>query len=120
MAATFDKLSAQIRAKDEAEMDLARQSGDSALYGNLPFFLKVEDVTNVRVGYYLSFVGSENLFLLITCTASFAFFITIPQYWLQLWTESSGSNTVFFCLWISIYIIHVVDLNKHSDVVGSS
>lgn len=32
----FDKLSAQTRAKDEAEIDLARQTGDSALYGRLP------------------------------------------------------------------------------------
>ena len=33
VAAAFAKLSAQVRAKDEAEIDLARQSGDSALYG---------------------------------------------------------------------------------------
>ncbi|TGO29604.1 hypothetical protein BPAE_0013g00560 [Botrytis paeoniae] len=32
VAAAFAKLSAQVRAKDEAEIDLARQSGDSALY----------------------------------------------------------------------------------------
>jgi ATP-binding cassette subfamily C (CFTR/MRP) protein 1 len=96
VSATFDKLNAQVRAKDEAEIDLARQSGDSALYGNLRFFLKVEGVTDVSVGYYLRFVGSKNLFLLITCTASCAFFITIPQYWLQLWTDSSGRNTMFY------------------------
>ncbi|PQE09784.1 ABC transporter protein [Rutstroemia sp. NJR-2017a BBW] len=35
VSSNFDKLSAQVRAKDEAELDLARQSGDSALYGNL-------------------------------------------------------------------------------------
>ncbi|PQE27279.1 ABC transporter protein [Rutstroemia sp. NJR-2017a WRK4] len=34
VSASFDKLTAQVRAKDEAELDLARQSGDSALYGN--------------------------------------------------------------------------------------
>lgn len=35
-SANFDKLTAQTRAKDEAEVDLARQTGDSALYGNSP------------------------------------------------------------------------------------
>ncbi|TVY43016.1 ABC transporter [Lachnellula occidentalis] len=75
----FDRLSAQARAKDEAEVDLARQTGDSALYG-----------------YYFGFVGLGNLVLYITSTASYSFFITIPQYWLQLWTESSGSHTVFY------------------------
>ncbi|KAI9643325.1 hypothetical protein NHQ30_007944 [Ciborinia camelliae] len=36
VSAAFDKLGAQVRAKDEAEMDLARHSGDSTLYGKLP------------------------------------------------------------------------------------
>ena len=36
LSANFDKLSAQFRTKDEAEIDLTRQSGDSALYGNFP------------------------------------------------------------------------------------
>ncbi|KAF7943713.1 uncharacterized protein EAE97_005783 [Botrytis byssoidea] len=79
VSAAFAKLSAQVRAKDEAEIDLARQSGDPALYG-----------------YYLKFVESKNLFLLIAYTASYAFFITIPQYYLQLWTDSSGGDTVFY------------------------
>lgn len=34
LSAKFDELSAQLRAKDETEIDLARQSGDPALYGN--------------------------------------------------------------------------------------
>jgi ATP-binding cassette subfamily C (CFTR/MRP) protein 1 len=34
LSANFDKLSAQFQAKDEAETDLARQTGDFALYGN--------------------------------------------------------------------------------------
>lgn len=34
LSANFDKLGAQFRAKDEAEIDLSRQTGDSALYGN--------------------------------------------------------------------------------------
>ena len=33
---------------------------------------------------------------MIACTASYAFFITIPQYWLQIWTESVGPSTTFY------------------------
>ena len=33
LSAKFDQLRAQFRAKDEAEVDLARQTGDLALYG---------------------------------------------------------------------------------------
>jgi hypothetical protein len=32
----FDQLRTQFRAKDEAEVDLARQTGDLALYGIVP------------------------------------------------------------------------------------
>ncbi|KAM3089362.1 hypothetical protein ACMFMG_000965 [Clarireedia jacksonii] len=42
VSASFDKLSAQVRAKDEAELDLARQSGDSTLYGNPALLLELE------------------------------------------------------------------------------
>jgi ATP-binding cassette subfamily C (CFTR/MRP) protein 1 len=93
VSATFEKL---VRAKDEAEIDLARQSGDSALYSNFPFSPKLSDLANMSIGYYLRFVGSKSLFLLVTCTAWYASFSTIPQYWLQLWTESSGNNTGFY------------------------
>jgi hypothetical protein len=54
------------------------------------------DVTNTSVGYYLGFMGFMNLIFLITSTVSYAFFITIPQYWLQLWTELGGTNTAFY------------------------
>jgi hypothetical protein len=33
LSANFDQLRAQFRATDEAETDLARQTGDLALYG---------------------------------------------------------------------------------------
>lgn len=33
LASGFDKLNAQVRAKDEAAVDLARNTGDVALYG---------------------------------------------------------------------------------------
>jgi hypothetical protein len=35
LAKNLDMLSAQLRASDEAEIDLVRQTGDSALYGNI-------------------------------------------------------------------------------------
>jgi hypothetical protein len=33
LSANFDRLRAQVRAKDEAEVDLSRQTGDLRLYG---------------------------------------------------------------------------------------
>ncbi|ATZ47318.1 hypothetical protein BCIN_02g06110 [Botrytis cinerea B05.10] len=111
VVAAFAKLSAQVRAKDEAEIDLARQSGDSALYG-----------------YYLNFVGSKNFFLLIACTGTYAFFITIPQYYLQFWTESSSGNTLFWVLgflflsfmaWITTSIQMLVVLIRLASQSGS-
>ncbi|KAF7162579.1 hypothetical protein CNMCM5623_007825 [Aspergillus felis] len=79
LPANSDELSAQLRAKDETEIDLARRTGDPALYG-----------------YYLSFIDFMNVFFLITSTVSYAFFITIPQYWLRLWTELGGRKTAFY------------------------
>lgn len=96
VAAAFDKLGAQVRAKDEAEADFARQSGASALYSDITLFSIVEHVIDMSAGYYLRFVGLKNIFLLITCTATYSFFITIPQYYLQVWTNSSGSSTVSY------------------------
>ncbi|KAJ2990299.1 hypothetical protein NUW58_g3015 [Xylaria curta] len=79
LSANFDKLSAQVQAKEEAGADLARRTGDATLYA-----------------YYFYSVGLTNLLLLITTTAVYAFFITFPQYWLQLWTEESGKNIWFY------------------------
>jgi ATP-binding cassette subfamily C (CFTR/MRP) protein 1 len=39
-----------------------------------------------------------NLFYLFASTASYAVCNTIPQYWLQLWTESDGTNTTFYTI----------------------
>lgn len=33
LSSNFDQLNAQVRAKNEAEVDLSRQTGDFALYG---------------------------------------------------------------------------------------
>lgn len=79
LSTNFDKLAAQLRAKDETEQDLARQSGDPALYA-----------------YYLGFIDAINIFLLLATTMSYGFFITIPQYWLQLWTELGDKSTAFY------------------------
>ncbi|KAK1995506.1 P-loop containing nucleoside triphosphate hydrolase protein [Colletotrichum falcatum] len=64
---------------DEAATDLSRATGDVSLYG-----------------YYLKAVGSRNLLLLLACTASYSFFVTFPQFWLQKWTEAPVSQTMFY------------------------
>ncbi|KAK2041784.1 P-loop containing nucleoside triphosphate hydrolase protein [Colletotrichum somersetense] len=64
---------------DEAATDLSRATGDMSLYS-----------------YYLQAVGPRNLLVLLTCTASYSFFITYPQYWLQKWTEAPASQTMFY------------------------
>ncbi|KAI1405376.1 putative ABC transporter [Hypoxylon fuscum] len=73
------KLSAQLRATDEAEVDLSRQTGEFALYG-----------------YYLRFVGWVDFLLVVSCAASHSFFVTIPQYWLELWTEKKEAQLVWY------------------------
>ncbi|KAI0401067.1 putative ABC transporter [Xylaria palmicola] len=78
-SADVDKIAARILAKDETYVDLARQTGDTSLYS-----------------YYFGFTGLANLLLLLTTTALYAFFITIPQYWLRLWTEVGGRNNTFY------------------------
>jgi precorrin-4 methylase len=35
----LDEISAKLRAKNETEIDIARQTGDPALYGNLPIHI---------------------------------------------------------------------------------
>jgi ATP-binding cassette, subfamily C (CFTR/MRP), member 1 len=37
-----------------------------------------------------------NVFYLVGTTAIYSFFITIPQYWLKVWTESGGGTTFFY------------------------
>ncbi|KAF2721401.1 putative ABC transporter [Polychaeton citri CBS 116435] len=75
LTASFNRLSAQLRAKDDTEME----SGDPALYG-----------------YYLKSIDVVNIALLLLNTGLYAFFITIPQYWLRLWTEVGSRNTAFY------------------------
>ncbi|TDZ30378.1 ABC transporter atnG [Colletotrichum spinosum] len=63
----------------EAIVDLSRATGDVSLYG-----------------YYLKAVGFGNFSILLVCTATYSFFITFPQYWLQKWTEAPASQTTFY------------------------
>lgn len=95
LSANFENLGNRLRAKDETEMDLSRQSGDPALYGSFLGLIST-DATNMIIGYYLGFIGPINIFYLIAITASYSFFITVPQYWLRLWTELGGSNPSFY------------------------
>lgn len=75
----FDRLNAQVRREAEAEVDLARKTGDLAIYR-----------------YYFGFVGWVNFLLVSLCTASYSFFITIPQYWLELWTAQKEADVVWY------------------------
>ncbi|KAI1293173.1 putative ABC transporter [Xylaria venustula] len=79
LSASFAKLSAQVRAKDEIEADLARHTGDPALYG-----------------YYMKFIGFTNISILVACIVTYSFCMAIPQYWLQLWIEKGGRNSAFY------------------------
>jgi len=73
------RLSAQLRARDEAAADLNRKTGDFSLYK-----------------YYIGFLGIGNLFLSGSLTGICAVFVTLPQYWLKLWTESENGSTAFY------------------------
>ncbi|KAF5653959.1 major facilitator family transporter [Fusarium sp. NRRL 25303] len=76
---TNKTIQSQALEVTEAVADLSRSTGDFTLYG-----------------YYLRAVHPRNFFILLTCTASYSFFVTFPQYWLQKWTESPGSQTKFY------------------------
>ncbi|ODA76426.1 hypothetical protein RJ55_07695 [Drechmeria coniospora] len=54
------------------------------------------DVANATPGYYLGFIDGMNIFLFLATTMTYGFFIVIPQYWLQLWTESGAASTSFY------------------------
>ncbi|KAI0410502.1 ABC transporter-like protein [Xylaria grammica] len=76
LSANFDKLSTQVQVKMETEADLARRTGDPALYA-----------------YYFRSVRLSNLLFLIAMPTLYAFFITFSHYWVQLWTEVGGKRT---------------------------
>ncbi|KAI1270368.1 putative ABC transporter [Xylariaceae sp. FL1019] len=79
VSAKYDYLNNQLRAKDETEKDIMRQSGDLAIYR-----------------YYLNFIGFREMSILVTCTSLYAFGNTATQYWLRLWTEVHTDHTNFY------------------------
>lgn len=81
LSSSFSTLNAQLQRKNEDEADLARQTGDTALYG-----------------YYLGFMNRFDFFFLWSGTLMCAFFMTIPSWWLKLWTEAGGSSSTFYLL----------------------
>ncbi|KAL7629149.1 hypothetical protein AAE478_000668 [Parahypoxylon ruwenzoriense] len=69
----------QQRQYDEDSIDARRQIGDSALYG-----------------YYIRAAALGNFIFMMTCNASYSFFITFPQYWIKVWTDSNSRNDWLF------------------------
>ncbi|KJX93618.1 ABC transporter like protein [Zymoseptoria brevis] len=85
LASTSTRFEPAITALVTLKQDLAPQPGDLALYG-----------------YYLRLINAADLFYFVLSTVSYAFFITIPQYWLQQWTGSDDTQTFFY---VAGYII---------------
>ncbi|KXH28361.1 hypothetical protein CSAL01_10659 [Colletotrichum salicis] len=63
----------------EAASDLSRATGDFSLYG-----------------YYFRATGLWHILILLTCSSTYSFFVTFPQYWLQKWIETPVSQTTFY------------------------
>ncbi|KAI0381939.1 ABC transporter [Hypomontagnella monticulosa] len=76
---SFNRLPPQQESYENAAANLKRKTGDSALYS-----------------YYLEAAGLKSFVFMVSCTALYSFFITFPQYWLKLWTESNLSNDWLF------------------------
>ncbi|EMR63296.1 putative multidrug resistance protein [Eutypa lata UCREL1] len=79
--------------------------------------------------YYLNATGWGNFFLLVACTVLYSFFITIPQYWLKLWTESDqnqewlfigGYVILNFSAWVSTNGISCAPLSFFSKTESGS
>ncbi|KAI0846774.1 P-loop containing nucleoside triphosphate hydrolase protein [Daldinia vernicosa] len=88
-------ISRQQRSYKDIAIDSKRKTGDSALYS-----------------YYLKAAGIGNFAFMVTCTASCSFFVTFPQYWLKLWTDSRSSNEwIFIGGYIALYLIAWISTN---------
>lgn len=99
LSSNFEKLNNQLRTKDETGRDLARKTGDPALYGEFRVSSThlYKQWLIQRAGYYFGYIGTINLLVLISCTMSYSFFITFPQYWLQLWTDDGSRDLFYAC-----------------------
>lgn len=96
------RLEAQLRVRDEAATDLARKTGDVALYG-----------------YYGRFVGATDLLLVLAGTATYSVFITVPQLWLAAWTAASGAgsgSTAFYT--VGYALMSLASWSSTSATVG--
>ncbi|KAK4216035.1 P-loop containing nucleoside triphosphate hydrolase protein [Rhypophila decipiens] len=62
-------------SKSPDDMKTTRGDGDLSLYG-----------------YYFSSAGHKSIMFLLFCTASTAFFMTFPQYWMKWWTEDAATR----------------------------
>lgn len=72
---------AKTQAKKDAQNDLYRQTGDISLYG-----------------FYLKSSGLVAPLAVVGTTATYAFFNTVPTYWIKFWADSNGSNTPVFAI----------------------
>ncbi|EGP90788.1 putative ABC transporter [Zymoseptoria tritici IPO323] len=78
-AITSAKFNFATGAPSGLQQDFSQHTGDAALYA-----------------YYFRALNLADLFFFILSTALYAFFITVPQYWLQQWTGSDGTQTFFY------------------------
>ncbi|KAM7206614.1 P-loop containing nucleoside triphosphate hydrolase protein [Rhypophila sp. PSN 637] len=62
-------------SKSPDGMKTTRGDGDMSLYG-----------------YYFSSAGHKRIMFLFFCTASTAFFMTFPQYWMKWWTDDAATR----------------------------
>ncbi|KAI1805949.1 P-loop containing nucleoside triphosphate hydrolase protein [Daldinia bambusicola] len=88
-------LSRQQRSYDNIAIDSKRKTGDSALYS-----------------YYLKATGLGNFAFMVTSIVTCSFFVTFPQYWLKLWTDSRSSNEwLFIGGYVALYLIAWISTN---------
>lgn len=66
-----------------------------------PNMLASTDTT--PIAYYFHASGMLNIVFMITCTALYSFFNTVPHYWLSIWTSSTPSSSTLF--YILIYTL---------------
>ncbi|OTB18548.1 hypothetical protein K445DRAFT_315377 [Daldinia sp. EC12] len=90
-----NQLSQQQRSYDDIAIDSKRKTGDSALYS-----------------YYLKATGLGNFAFMVASITSTSFFVTFPQYWLKLWTDSRSNNEwIFIGGYIALYLIAWISTN---------